>query len=60
MPILSAGHDNEDSSGLEQSLDDEFGIPSIKTPGARRMQAKIRPFKSDTSPCNSGRVKNPI
>ena len=30
---LSVSHDNGDSSGLEQSLDDAFGIPSIKTLG---------------------------
>ena len=37
MLSLRAGHDDGDSSRLHQSLDDEFGIPSIKTPGARRI-----------------------
>ena len=34
LPNLSAGHDDVDghSSGSEQSLDEEFGIPSVKTP----------------------------
>ena len=50
MPSLSAGHDDGDSSGLEQSLDDEFGIPSIKTPGARRTQAEHRSLGSDLGP----------
>ena len=60
MPSLSASHDNGDSSGSEQSLDDEFGISSVKTPGARIMQAENRPFKSDTGPYKFGRVRNPI
>ena len=41
-------------------MDDEFGILSIKTPGARRMQDENRPFKSDTRPCKSSRLRNPI
>ena len=42
MPSLSASHNDGDLSGSEQSLDDEFGIPSIKTLGAKRTQAKHR------------------
>ena len=40
MPSLSVNHDDGDPSGLEQILDEIFGIQSIKTPGSRRMQAK--------------------
>ena len=60
MPNLSAGHDDGDSSGLEQSLDDEFGIPSVKTPGARRTQAEYRSLGSDPHPQRLGRTRNPV
>ena len=57
MPNLSAGHDDAegDSSGSEHSLDDEFGIPSVKTPGVKKalegMHSKLR---------RSSRVKKPV
>ena len=50
MPSLSASHDDGDSSGSEQSLDDEFGIPFVKAPGSRRTQAKHRSLGSDPGP----------
>ncbi|MCO5611332.1 hypothetical protein L7F22_065584 [Adiantum nelumboides] len=39
MPNVTAGHDDVDrhSSGSEHSLDEELGIPSVKTPGVRRL-----------------------
>ena len=38
MPELSASHYDVDGdlSGSEQSLDDEFGIPALKTPRVRK------------------------
>ena len=48
MPNLSAGHEYVDanSSGSEHSLDEEFGIPSAKTPGVKKalqgMHEKLR------------------
>ena len=57
LPNLSAGHDDAeaDSSGSEHSLDDEFGIPSVKTPGVKKalegMHSKLR---------RSSRVKKPV
>ena len=50
MSSLSAGHDDGDSSGSKQSLDEEFGIQSIKTASARRMQVENRSLGSDPSP----------
>ena len=55
---LSAGHDDGgESSGFEHSLDDEeFGIPSVKKPGVRRLQAQ----GSDRGPHRSTRARNPM
>ena len=37
MPELSAGFDLDGaSSGSEQSLDEEFHIPIVRTPGTQR------------------------
>ena len=38
MPDVSSGysHVDADSDGSEQSLDEEFGIPAVKTPGVRK------------------------
>ena len=58
IPSLSASHNNEDLSGLEQSLDEEFGIPSIKTPSARRIKDEHWPLGSDPSPQRLGRTRN--
>ncbi|MCO5597772.1 hypothetical protein L7F22_051854 [Adiantum nelumboides] len=55
IPNLSAGFDDGNSSGSEHSLDEEFGIPSVRTPGVKKalqgMHEKLR---------RSGRHKNPI
>ena len=56
---LSAGHDDGgESSGSEHSLDEEFGIPSVKTPGVRRLQTGNKPLGSDQGPCRSTRKRN--
>ena len=38
MPNLSAGYEDVDanSSGSKHILDEEFGIPSVKTPGVKK------------------------
>ena len=57
LPNLSAGYDDIEghSSGSDHSLDEEFGIPSVKTPGVKKalegMHSKLR---------RSSRVKNPV
>ncbi|MCO5596996.1 hypothetical protein L7F22_051068 [Adiantum nelumboides] len=55
IPNLSAGYDDGNSSGSERSLDDEFVIPSVRTPGAKKalqgMHEKLR---------RSGRHKVPV
>ena len=62
LPNLSAGHDDvdADSSGLEQSLDEEFGIPSVKTPGVRKMHIGNGTLGSDPGPRRSQRMRNPV
>ena len=55
IPNVSAGFDDVEgnSSGSEHSLDEEFGIPSVKTPGVKKdlegMHSNLR---------SSSRVKN--
>ena len=57
IPNLSADLDDVEgnSSGFEHSLDVEFGIPSVKTPGVKKalegMHSKLR---------RSSRVKNHV
>ncbi|MCO5596320.1 hypothetical protein L7F22_050381 [Adiantum nelumboides] len=55
IPNLSAGFDDGNLSGSEHSLDEEFGIPCVRTPGVKKalqgMHEKLR---------RSGRHKNPV
>ncbi|MCO5587634.1 hypothetical protein L7F22_041583 [Adiantum nelumboides] len=55
LPNLSAGFDDGNLSGSEHKLDEEFEIPSVRTPGVKKalkgMHEKLR---------RSGRHKNPI
>ncbi|MCO5547474.1 hypothetical protein L7F22_000924 [Adiantum nelumboides] len=55
IPNLSAGFDDGNSSGYEHSLDEEFGIPSMRTPSVKKafqgMHEKLR---------RSRRHKNPV
>lgn len=62
MADLSSGfsHVNGDSDGSEQSLDEEFGIPAVKTPGVKKAQEDARGQRSDPGPRRSGRAKNPV
>jgi hypothetical protein len=59
MPDISTrySHVDGDSSGSEQNLDEEFGIPAIRTPGVRRTNAANRTPWTDPSPCRSTREK---
>ena len=52
MSDIFAGHstiDGGDSSGLEMSLDEELGIPAMKTPGVKKameaMNAKLHSLR---------------
>ena len=62
MADVSSGssHADMDSDGSEQSLDEEFGIPAVRTPSVRKAQEDARGQRSDPGPRRSGRVKNPI
>ncbi|MDM1715273.1 hypothetical protein HX137_32225, partial [Pseudomonas sp. 165] len=55
MPDVSAGHSYVDgeSSGSEQSLDEEFGIPAIRTPGVRKANVPNRTPRTDPRPRRS-------
>ena len=55
---LGSSHVDVDSDGSEQSLDEEFGIPIVRTPGARRAHDAVRTPNSDPVPRKSSRVKN--
>ena len=58
MPELSAGFDVDgESSGSEQSLDEEFGIPAIRSLGAKKAQSIGKAFGSDPRPRKSGRER---
>ena len=51
MPELSAGFDVDgESSGSEQSLDEEFGIPTIRAPSANKSQLIGKASGSDPGP----------
>jgi hypothetical protein len=52
---ISVGYSHVDgeSSRSEQSLDEEFGIPAIKTLGVRRANAANRTPRTDPGPCRS-------
>ena len=46
-----------ESSGSKQSLDEEFGIPTIRTPGAKKPQSTRKAFGSDPRPRKSRRER---
>ena len=56
----SSSHADMDSDGSKQSLDEEFGIVAVRTPGVRKAQEDARGQRSDPGPRRSGRVKNPV
>ena len=62
MADASSGfsHVDMDSDGSERSLDEEFGIPVVRTPGVRKVQGDARGQRSDPGPRRSNRVRNPV
>ncbi|MCO5590435.1 hypothetical protein L7F22_044405 [Adiantum nelumboides] len=62
MPNVTAGHDNVDghSSGSEHSLDEELDIPSVRTPGVRKLHAEKKAPGSNVEPCRSGKNRYPV
>ena len=61
LPELSAGFDFDgESSGSEQSLDEEFNIPIVRTPGAKKAQSTRKALGGDPGPCRSGRNRVPV
>ena len=61
MLELSVGFDVDgELSGFEQSLDEEFGIPAIRTPGAKKAQSTGKASRSDPGPHKYGRERVPV
>ncbi|MCO5605769.1 hypothetical protein L7F22_059953 [Adiantum nelumboides] len=62
MPNVTAGHDDVDglSSGSEHSLDEELGIPFVRTPGVRRLHAENRALGSNAEPRRSEKNRYPV
>ncbi len=62
MHDISAGYSHVDgeSSGSEQSFDEEFGIPAIRTPGVKRANATNRTPRIDPGPRKSTRERRPV
>ncbi|MCO5570558.1 hypothetical protein L7F22_024282 [Adiantum nelumboides] len=52
MPNVTVRHDDVDghSSESEHSLDEELGIPSVRTPGVRRLRAENRAPRGNAEP----------
>ena len=52
MPDVSSGysHVDADSDGSEQSLDEEFGIPAVRTPGVKKANEAAKPPRNDLGP----------
>ena len=59
---VSAGssHVDGESSGSEMSLDEELGIPSVVTPGARKSRHDLKTPATDPVVRRSTRIKYPI
>ncbi len=62
MPDISTRYSHVDgkSSGFEQSLDEEFGIPTIKTHGVRKANATNRTPQTDPGLHRSTRERRPV
>jgi hypothetical protein len=62
MPNIFAGYSHVDgeSSGSEQSLDEEFRIPAIRTLGVKIVNVENRTPRTDPGPRRSTREKRPI
>ncbi|MCO5608647.1 hypothetical protein L7F22_062861 [Adiantum nelumboides] len=62
MPNVRARHDDVDghSSGFEHSLDEELGIPFVRTPGVRRLYGENKAPGRNAEPRTCGRNRFPI
>jgi len=62
MPDISAGYSHVDGefSGSEQNLDEEFGIPAIRTSGVKRANVANRTPWTDPGPRRSTRERRPV
>ncbi|MCO5555990.1 hypothetical protein L7F22_009534 [Adiantum nelumboides] len=62
MPNVNAGRDDVDghSSRSKHSLDEELGIPFVRTLGVRKLHAENRALGSNAEPCRSGRKRYPV
>ncbi|MCO5590783.1 hypothetical protein L7F22_044758 [Adiantum nelumboides] len=62
MPNVTTEHDdvNGHSSGSKHSLDEELGIPSVRTLGVRRLHAEIKALGSNAEPFRSGINRYPV
>jgi hypothetical protein len=62
MPNISArySHVDGESNGSEQNLDEEFGIPAIKTLGVRRANVANRTPRTDPGPRRSTMERQPV
>jgi hypothetical protein len=62
MPDIYRGYSHVDgkSSSSEQNLDEEFGIPAIRTLGVRRANAANRTPQTDPGPCRYTKERRPI
>ena len=62
MVDLNAGHSYVDgeSSGSEQSIDDELGIPSVVTPRVRRTRDVLKAHGSDPILHRSTKARYPV
>ncbi|MCO5572472.1 hypothetical protein L7F22_026227 [Adiantum nelumboides] len=54
---VTTKHDdvNGHSSGFDHTLDEELGIPSVITPGVRKLHAENRALGNNAQPCRSKR-----
>ena len=56
----SFSHVDMDSDGSGHSIDEEFGLPVVRTPGVIKAQGDARGQRSDPGSRRSTRVKNPV
>ena len=57
---VSCGHSHVDgeSSGSKMSVDEELGIPSIVTLGARKSRNMVKTLGGDASTCRSTHISH--
>jgi len=62
MPDVSSGylHVDADSDGSKKSLDEEFGIPAVRTLGVKKANEAAKPPRSDPGPHRLNRNRNSL